>query len=475
MNRRILCLVIGDWPKDSTPTPRPLRCEPRSEDNARRSLRDALAQRLAKYTPNIAPDPRDDRALILDITGLSHLFPSESALVLDILADCEDLGTPPVRLAFGDTIGMAGIFAREPTFLTEGAASSPQLSWAYWIPPGRGIAFLGRYPVTSLGFRREVAAWCQELGIRTVADFMAIPDGEIAAKFGRDTWRRWEEILGRRAEILPFWQPPEEESVTQWLEYPGTSPEALAFCLQRAVELLVIPLATKDCGITRLKVVIPCEDGGSVEEELEFFTPVADPRGILEVIRLRLERRRFPAAVSGVRLVAVETSPLIRRPCPMFEELAGERRRTEQWGRLAERLTARLGRDRVLQPVLRAEYEPELAWQGVPLLTARKQQRNRRDSPPLPDAAPRPTRVYARPIPIPVVGAHPDGPPYRCFYGGRWFSVVRAWGPERIETGWWRGRLIARDYYRTEWEDGSHFWLYRRLQDGRWFLHGCFE
>lgn len=429
---------------------------------------------MTKYTPSIAPDPCEDRALILDLTGLSHLLPSESVLVLDILADCEDLGTPPVRLAFGDTIGMAGIFAREPAFLTEGVASSPDLSWVYWIPPGRGIAFLRRYPITALGFRREVAVWCRELGIRTVADFMEIPADEIAAKFGRDTWRRWEEILGRRPEILPSRQPPKEESVTQWLEYPSTSPESLAFCLQRAVELLLLQSATKDRGITRLTVAIHYEGGRSMEESLEFFIPATDPRRILEVIHLRLERRRFPAAVSGVRLVAVETAPLIRRSCPMFEESVGERPRTERWGRLVERLAARLGEDRVLQPVLRAEYEPESAWQGIPLFTARNQNRHRRGSPPLPDAGPRPTRLYARPIPIQVVAAHPDGPPYRCFYGGKWSSVVRAWGPERIETGWWRGRLTARDYYRTEWEDGSHFWLYRRLQDARWFIHGCF-
>ncbi|GAB4139650.1 MAG: DNA polymerase Y family protein [Thermogutta sp.] len=475
MNRRILCLMIGDWPKDATHWPRPTRREDDSEGNAKRSLRDVLAERLTRYTPSIAPNPLDDRALILDITGLSHLISSESALIRDILADCEDLGTPPVRIAFGDTIGMAGIFAREPAFLTEGVAASPPLSRVYWIPPGRGIAFLRRYPITALGFRREVAVWCRELGIRTVADFMEIPADEVAAKFGLDTRRRWEEILGHRAELLPAWQPPEERSVTQWLEYPSTSPEALAFCLQRAVELLVFQPARKDLGITRLKVAIHCEDGGNVEEELEFFTPAVDPRGILEVIHLRLERRRFSAAVSGVRLEALETAPLNLRPRPMFEEWPGEVRRTERWGRLAERLVARLGEDRVLQPVLRAEYEPELAWRGVPLFTARKQKRNRRHSPPLPEVGPRPTRLYARPIPIPVVAAHPDGPPYRCFYEGKWFSVVRAWGPERIETGWWRGRLTARDYYRTEWENGSHFWLYRRLQDARWFLHGRFD
>ena len=46
-------------------------------------------------------------------------------------------------------------------------------------------------------------------------------------------------------------------------------------------------------------------------------------------------------------------------------------------------------------------------------------------------------------------------------------------GPERIETGWWRGHTIGRDYYCVETAAGHRYWLFRRLRDGRWFLHGC--
>ena len=59
-------------------------------------------------------------------------------------------------------------------------------------------------------------------------------------------------------------------------------------------------------------------------------------------------------------------------------------------------------------------------------------------------------------------------------FGKRAYRVIRFWGPERIETGWWRGRSIRRDYYRVETDRGTRFWLFRRLTDGHWFLHGEF-
>ena len=46
------------------------------------------------------------------------------------------------------------------------------------------------------------------------------------------------------------------------------------------------------------------------------------------------------------------------------------------------------------------------------------------------------------------------------------------WGPERIETGWWRGASVRRDYYRVQTEESLRFWLFRNLADDRWYLHG---
>jgi protein ImuB len=80
-------------------------------------------------------------------------------------------------------------------------------------------------------------------------------------------------------------------------------------------------------------------------------------------------------------------------------------------------------------------------------------------------------RLWAPPIPIDVV-AVADGPPASFRIGNRQFRVHRWWGPERIETGWWRGRSIRRDYYQVETTTGARYWLYRHLRSRHWFLHG---
>ena len=69
----------------------------------------------------------------------------------------------------------------------------------------------------------------------------------------------------------------------------------------------------------------------------------------------------------------------------------------------------------------------------------------------------------------------PDGPPVWFRWRKRKFDIARYWGPERIETGWWRQGTVRRDYYRVETEAGCRFWLFRDLKTGDWYLHGSFE
>jgi protein ImuB len=88
---------------------------------------------------------------------------------------------------------------------------------------------------------------------------------------------------------------------------------------------------------------------------------------------------------------------------------------------------------------------------------------------------PRPVRLWPRPEPVQVLSVIPDGPPARIDWAGASYRVVRAWGPERIETGWWREDEVRRDYYTAATDHGSRFWVFRRRDDGRWFLHGLFD
>jgi protein ImuB len=78
------------------------------------------------------------------------------------------------------------------------------------------------------------------------------------------------------------------------------------------------------------------------------------------------------------------------------------------------------------------------------------------------------------PLPLDAVSVVPDGPPITFRLEGKLHRVSQHWGPERIETGWFRGPSVRRDYYRVQTTAGLRFWLFRRLDDGRWHLHGQF-
>jgi protein ImuB len=47
-------------------------------------------------------------------------------------------------------------------------------------------------------------------------------------------------------------------------------------------------------------------------------------------------------------------------------------------------------------------------------------------------------------------------------------------GPERIETGWWDGRDVQRDYYVARNPRGMRLWIFRERCTGGWHLHGLF-
>ena len=90
------------------------------------------------------------------------------------------------------------------------------------------------------------------------------------------------------------------------------------------------------------------------------------------------------------------------------------------------------------------------------------------------------------------------GVPARFRYESRVHRVLCAQGPERIETAWWRGPSVRRDYFLVEAviEDGSEaradgdrddghdrtgsvdgilrLWIFRQVRDGGWFVHGVF-
>lgn len=114
---------------------------------------------------------------------------------------------------------------------------------------------------------------------------------------------------------------------------------------------------------------------------------------------------------------------------------------------MRERLRARLGDDAVGTLQVQADHRPECAWYSG---------EGRSADVSLP-AAPRPGWLLAEPQAL-----LPEG-----------LQVLA--GPERIESGWWDGDDIRRDYYLIETASGQRGWAYRNVGDSRaLWLQGWF-
>ncbi|HYO25625.1 MAG TPA: hypothetical protein VEQ85_11840, partial [Lacipirellulaceae bacterium] len=156
----------------------------------------------------------------------------------------------------------------------------------------------------------------------------------------------------------------------------------------------------------------------------------------------------------------------------------------------------RLGRQAVVRCRIVSDAQPELAYREEPLVGSappsapggRSRMHSRRSAlarprkpavparaePPAKGALDRPLCLLARPVPLEMASVVPQGPPIRFRFQGEQHEIAKQWGPERIETGWWRRQRAVRDYYRVETAAGRRFWLFRR-RDDRWFLHGGYE
>jgi protein ImuB len=175
------------------------------------------------------------------------------------------------------------------------------------------------------------------------------------------------------------------------------------------------------------------------------------------LLRERLARTQLPEPVRALRL---RSGALLEAREEAGDLFARGRRSAVGVPQFIERLRARLGADAVHGVRLVPEHRPEAAWEigDIPLFP-RRGSANRGMSPGY-----RPLWLLAEPRLL-------DGLDWPQHEG----RLEIEDGPERIESGWWDGRDVRRDYYVARTADGVRLWVFReRRKDGRWFMHGVF-
>jgi protein ImuB len=324
------------------------------------------------------------------------------------------------------------------------------------------------------------------LGIDAIGTLASLPRAALAERFEPEVLVRLDQALGSATEMFAaFRPPPQHEASCNW-ETPVEATEPLVVACERLLPRVTSPLAGRAHGVARLVVELVGESRRLRRLVVGLLRPTLDCRHLLDLVRLRLETCRLVEPIADLRLAVLEEAPLAVEQRTLFAEVAPPVE-SHAWTTLVERLAGRLGNDAVahIRPV--ADHQPERAWSYEPWLPLRREkgEKKKRFGSPRPGTpgrgaggegpSPRPPLLLPAPRGIRVVASQPGGRPGQFRDGATDHRIVRSWGPERIETGWWRAPSVRRDYYRVETEAGTHFWLYRDLRTRAWFLHGWFD
>jgi protein ImuB len=318
----------------------------------------------------------------------------------------------------------------------------------------------------------------ERLGIERIDQLLELPRASLSSRFPAGSsgrcllLERLDQFTGEVDELIVPHRPPPEFEAAWLLEHPTERRDALETIVRQLLERVAETLLARGRGALRLEGRIDCAGGPPLLLQVGLYRPTADARHLMELVGMQLERLALPGAVGRVGIQVTLTAPLAQQQGELF---AGTQRDAPRHlAVLVDRLSSRLGRRSVLRPRLQADAQPERACR-YQALTGKIRKRSRgRGATPRFAATERPLKLVSPAEAIDAIAVVPDGPPLRFVWQRRGYRVHRHWGPERIETGWWRGRSVKRDYYRVETTDGERYWLFRRLADGRWFLHGVF-
>jgi protein ImuB len=199
--------------------------------------------------------------------------------------------------------------------------------------------------------------------------------------------------------------------------------------------------------------------------------PATDQRHLRQLFQLRCEREAWTSGMLSMQLTVDRAGWLAEQQTTLFEDERDQQDR--ELSSLIERLNSRLGEQAVLRHMLMPEALPEWSWREEPWLTSSTSTSTVVADPLVLHS--RPWRLEHVPQPIKVLASFPEGPPQHIWFSSGDERVREWWGPERIETGWWRKTDVLRDYFRIETETGAHYWIFRERKTGAWFLHGRFD
>jgi len=421
------------------------------------SLQFTPAVSLQAPAPPTAPGGRAGAApaasgLLLEVEPSLKLFGGRDALLTRLKTGLAELGFS-AQIGCAPTATGAWLLARH----RDGALADNDAQLNARLAP---------LPVALLDEAQAHLATLESVGARTLRDLAQLPRAGLARRFGKALLAELDRAFGRQAEPRLWFEAPLRFEARLELLAQVESAEALLFGARRLIVQLCGWLAARHAAVRCFELDAEHDDAPATVLVVRLTDTTRDTERLTALLREKLAATRLVAPAHTLHLRCDDVAALAAPNRTLFPVPESAR---ESMGRLIERLQARLGREQVQRLLLAADHRPEAAYrlEVVDDLPAS----SGAGLAPLPSTGtlPRPLWLLSRPVAL----TERNNRPY--WHG----PLALLAGPERIESGWWDGGLVQRDYFIAADESDALLWIYReRLPDAGsrqgWFIQGRF-
>jgi protein ImuB len=343
----------------------------------------------------------------------------------------------------------------------------------------------------STGSGQKILQQLQAMGINSLGQLLAIPRSELSRRFSAEVIIILDQLTGDRPTVSQFYQPPEQFCQSLELLYQLEHSQQLQAPLGYLLQLLQNYLQLRDQHCYQLQLRLELRDHRPLVLSLQSACGEYQQGRWLTLFQLKLQQLKLPAPLLKMQLSAGQTTARDGDNLLLFGARsqgatadAGTTVAKAEVLRLRSLLAAKLGAERVQQPLLFADHRPELAngahgsdlITGVGALAANVQQRQSNHIPSDLQQL-RQNRLYLTPQ---LQAANPSPPVTLPLRPGLLLArpvplrmqLQLQPGLERIQTGWWDQNQVQRDYYIGRNNQGQWCWAFKNTSG--WYLQGYF-
>jgi protein ImuB len=394
-----------------------------------------LCLQAQSFTSFVSIEPPN--ALLLEIKGSVKLFGSLQQLHADLDGCWRRLALPAHSAVAPSTLAAMWL-ARTGT--------PTQIEDTELLP-----SHLAKVPIACTAWDIERLQTLRAMGVTHLGELMRLPRTGLA--------RRLSPALVRDLDIALARQPAPRRAFVRRERFRErcdfeTEIEHVAY-LEKALEPLIERCARflrrRQAGVQALQLKLKHREGPATRVQLGLASITSERRRLSDVLCQRLARLELRAPVRGMELISGSLRGLSASSLDVFAGFTGAGSR-DSAPQLVERLRARLGEEAVYGVCIIPEHRPEAAWRRVHELHLTGAVAVAEES--IDQKLPRPVWLLNEPVPL--------SPPEILL------------GPERIETGWWDGKGVARDYYIARQSHGARLWVFQERQSKCWYVHGVF-